>query len=224
MLSRDWPRDASRRMTAHRISYSLWHGWNHGKNVGKDPPSLPSKLINIIFVLVFLIMLPTHRRYERNLQKLCSFFAKGECNRGSLCPFRHEAPRDRNDPLSKQNTKDRFFGTNDPVASGMMKHQREKTEKRRAELLARGGVGDERAVSTLYVRFASDESGRILDLGFVASWRRRGERRINNVGSACAGRGCHTQAWCFGVGSAVRGSVPYYPSANPGRLGSAPST
>lgn len=95
-------------------------------------------------------------RYERNLPKLCSFFAKGECTRGSLCPFRHEMPRDRNDPLSKQNTKDRFFGTNDPVASGMMRRQKEKAEKRHAELKARGGDGDERAVSTLYVRFTDD--------------------------------------------------------------------
>lgn len=95
-------------------------------------------------------------RYERNLPKLCSFFAKGECNRGSQCPFRHELPRDKNDPLSKQNTKDRFFGTNDPVASGMIRRQKEKAEKRRAELKARGGDGDERAVSTLYVRFTDD--------------------------------------------------------------------
>lgn len=97
-------------------------------------------------------------RYERNLPKLCSFFAKGECTRGSLCPFRHETPRDRNDPLSKQNTKDRFFGTNDPVASGMMRRQKEKAEKRHAELKARGGEGDERAVSTLYVRFTDDNA------------------------------------------------------------------
>ena len=40
----------------------------------------------------------------------------------------------------------------------MMKRQRKKAEKRCAELLARGGEGDERAVSTLYVRFASEES------------------------------------------------------------------
>eukprot|EP00984_Skeletonema_dohrnii_P038142 scaffold41023_cov122-Skeletonema_dohrnii-CCMP3373.AAC.3 len=97
-------------------------------------------------------------RYERNLPKLCSFFAKGECNRGSQCPFRHELPRDKNDPLSKQNTKDRFFGTNDPVASGMVRRQKEKAEKRRAELKARGGDGDERAVSTLYVRFTDEGS------------------------------------------------------------------
>ena len=98
-------------------------------------------------------------RYERNLPKLCSFFAKGECNRGTQCPFRHEMPRDKNDPLGKQNSKDRFFGNNDPVAGGMMKRQKEKAEKRRAELKARGGEGDERAVSTLYVRFTDDNGG-----------------------------------------------------------------
>lgn len=97
-------------------------------------------------------------RYERNLPKLCSFFAKGECNRGSLCPFRHEMPKDRNDPLSKQNTKDRFFGTNDPVAQKMMGRQKDRAEKRRAELKARGD-GDERAVSTLYVRFSDSDAG-----------------------------------------------------------------
>mmetsp|Transcript_23528 Transcript_23528/g.40137 ORF Transcript_23528/g.40137 Transcript_23528/m.40137 type:complete len:414 (-) Transcript_23528:142-1383(-) len=101
-------------------------------------------------------------RYERNLPKLCSFFAKGECNRGMQCPFRHEMPRDRNDPLSKQNTKDRFFGNNDPVAGGMLRRQKEKAEKRRAELKARGGEGDERAVSTLYVRFV-DEGKRVAE-------------------------------------------------------------
>lgn len=94
--------------------------------------------------------------YERNLPKLCSFFAKGECNRGKQCPFRHEMPRDRNDPLSKQNTKDRFFGSNDPVALRMMGKKKEKAEKRRAELKARGGEGDERAVATLYVRFTDE--------------------------------------------------------------------
>eukprot|EP00580_Thalassiosira_gravida_P000384 CAMPEP_0201617480 /NCGR_PEP_ID=MMETSP0492-20130828/36464_1 /ASSEMBLY_ACC=CAM_ASM_000837 /TAXON_ID=420259 /ORGANISM="Thalassiosira gravida, Strain GMp14c1" /LENGTH=371 /DNA_ID=CAMNT_0048085759 /DNA_START=56 /DNA_END=1167 /DNA_ORIENTATION=+ len=101
-------------------------------------------------------------RYERNLPKLCSFFAKGECNRGLQCPFRHEMPRDRNDPLSKQNTKDRFFGTNDPVAGGMMRRQKEKAEKRHAELKARGGEGDERAVSTLYVRFTDEGTNKTI--------------------------------------------------------------
>mmetsp|Transcript_29333 Transcript_29333/g.64659 ORF Transcript_29333/g.64659 Transcript_29333/m.64659 type:complete len:460 (-) Transcript_29333:102-1481(-) len=98
-------------------------------------------------------------RYERNLPKLCSFFARGECDRGTNCPFRHEMPRDRNDPLSKQNTKDRFYGTSDPVADKMLGRQKARQEKRREEAKARGVDGDERAVSTLYVRY-SDRQGR----------------------------------------------------------------
>ena len=72
-------------------------------------------------------------RYERNLPKLCSFFSRGECNRGSNCPFRHEMPKDRNDPLSKQNTKDRFYGTNDPVANKMEASMKAKERKHAAE-------------------------------------------------------------------------------------------
>ena len=99
-------------------------------------------------------------RYERNLPKLCSFFAKGECDRGSTCPFRHEMPRDRNDPLSKQNTKDRFYGTADPVAEKMMGRQKALQRKRAEEAAARGGgAGDERAVSTLYVRYSDRGEG-----------------------------------------------------------------
>ena len=46
--------------------------------------------------------------YERNLPHICSFFARGECTRGDECPYRHEMPRSRDDPLSHQNIKDRF--------------------------------------------------------------------------------------------------------------------
>jgi hypothetical protein len=58
--------------------------------------------------------------YERNLAKLCSFFAKGECNRGSECPYRHEMPRDADDPLAKQSMKDRYYGTEDPLAAKIL--------------------------------------------------------------------------------------------------------
>ena len=34
---------------------------------------------------------------------------------------RHEMPTDPNDPLSKQNMKDRYYGVNDPVADKMMR-------------------------------------------------------------------------------------------------------
>jgi pre-mRNA-splicing factor RBM22/SLT11 len=49
-------------------------------------------------------------RYERNLPKLCSFYARGECDRGSSCPFRHEMPRDRADPMSKVRRVEGFWG------------------------------------------------------------------------------------------------------------------
>src|SRR5690554_2366697 len=57
--------------------------------------------------------------YERNLAKLCSFFARGECNRGEDCPFRHEMPKP-DGPLARQNIRDRYAGTNDPVAAKML--------------------------------------------------------------------------------------------------------
>ncbi|CAO1631750.1 unnamed protein product [Parajaminaea phylloscopi] len=58
------------------------------------------------------------QNYNRNKPHLCSFYAKGECKRGDLCPFRHELPV--NNELSKQNISDRFYGRNDPVAKKML--------------------------------------------------------------------------------------------------------
>lgn len=56
--------------------------------------------------------------YKRNRQHLCSFYAKGACNRGDECPYRHELPVDND--LAKQNIKDRYYGSNDPVARKML--------------------------------------------------------------------------------------------------------
>jgi pre-mRNA-splicing factor RBM22/SLT11 len=91
-------------------------------------------------------------RYERNLAKLCSFFAKGECNRGASCPFRHELPRDRNDPMSKQSTRDRFYGSSDPVANKILGRQRRKEEEVKKE----DAEGYDKARATLYLRFQGD--------------------------------------------------------------------
>lgn len=54
--------------------------------------------------------------YKRNAPKICTFYLKGMCKRGEECPYRHEKPTDPDDPLSQQNRRDRYFGTNDPVA------------------------------------------------------------------------------------------------------------
>jgi pre-mRNA-splicing factor RBM22/SLT11 len=97
-------------------------------------------------------------RYERNLPKLCSFFARGECNRGADCPFRHEMPRDRNDPLSKQNTKDRFHGQNDPAAAKLWARlkAKEAEEQKKSTNSEGNDDGFEQAKATLYLRFQGD--------------------------------------------------------------------
>ena len=73
--------------------------------------------------------------YKRNRPHICSFYAKGECNRGDECPYRyvllvpillaptltphrHEMPVQNE--LSKQNIQDRYHGRNDPVAKKIM--------------------------------------------------------------------------------------------------------
>jgi pre-mRNA-splicing factor RBM22/SLT11 len=63
--------------------------------------------------------------YERNRAPICSFWLKGNCNRSTKCPFRHEKP-DENSELSKQNIKDRYYGVNDPVAKKMLKKMESK--------------------------------------------------------------------------------------------------
>lgn len=61
--------------------------------------------------------------YKRNMSHLCSFFAAGTCNRGKLCPYRHEMPT--TGPLAKQNIKDRYYGQNDPVAEKILRKRQD---------------------------------------------------------------------------------------------------
>ncbi|CAG8527121.1 3794_t:CDS:10 [Paraglomus occultum] len=60
----------------------------------------------------------TEPYYKRNRPHICSFFVKGTCKRGDECPYRHEAPEENE--LSHQNIKDRYYGTNDPVAKKIL--------------------------------------------------------------------------------------------------------
>lgn len=79
--------------------------------------------------------------YKRNLAHYCSFYARGECNRGVLCPFRHEMPPGGD--LAKQNFKDRYYGNNDPVARKML-----------GRLRGAGGVllpPEDKSITTLWI-------------------------------------------------------------------------
>ncbi|KAF9428182.1 RNA binding motif protein 22 [Podila epigama] len=64
----------------------------------------------------------TEPYYKRNRQHICSFFVKGNCTRGAECPYRHEMPQEGE--LKHQNIKDRYYGTNDPVARKIMSGSR----------------------------------------------------------------------------------------------------
>lgn len=70
--------------------------------------------------------------YKRNLPHICSFWVKGECKRGDECPYRHEMPTDPDNPLSKQNIKDRYHGTRDPVAQRILAKAAEADRQERA--------------------------------------------------------------------------------------------
>jgi len=69
-------------------------------------------------------------QYERNLPKVCSFFSKGECNRGDRCPFRHEMPREGSNGNMDEDIRNRFYGKNDNVAAGMADRASERAKAR----------------------------------------------------------------------------------------------
>lgn len=58
--------------------------------------------------------------YRRNRAKICSFWVKGNCNRGDSCPFRHEKSDHADITLAAQNIQDRYYGTEDPFAKKIL--------------------------------------------------------------------------------------------------------
>lgn len=58
--------------------------------------------------------------YRRNRPRVCSFWQRGACSRGTTCPFVHE--EEEHDPdLANQNIRDRYMGKDDPVANKIIK-------------------------------------------------------------------------------------------------------
>lgn len=69
--------------------------------------------------------------YKKNQAHVCSFFVKGECNRGDLCPYRHQNITDEDLESMKKGVnideriKERFKGINDPIAKKILSKVRE---------------------------------------------------------------------------------------------------
>ena len=93
--------------------------------------------------------------YKRNQAKICSFFVKGECNRGAECPYRHEMPPENQAELNKQNYHDRYYGVNDPVANKMMK---------RAADMPKQAPPVDQTVMTLYIGGIDPETTKEADV------------------------------------------------------------
>ncbi|KAJ3227528.1 RNA binding motif protein 22 [Clydaea vesicula] len=87
---------------------------------------------------------------QRNKPHICSFFVKGECNRGDECPYRHEQPLPKSE-LSKQNIKDRYHGENDPVAKKIL----DKSSGRGGEATLK--APDDLNVTSLYISGIDDD-------------------------------------------------------------------
>lgn len=69
---------------------------------------------------------------KRNQAHVCTFYIKGECNRGKACPFRHTDITDEDlENLKKgggsidQKIRDRFHGINDPIARKILDRVKE---------------------------------------------------------------------------------------------------
>ena len=63
---------------------------------------------------------------KRNKPKVCTFYIRGLCNRGTLCPYRHEDINDEDlESLKKgvnidKRIRERFHGINDPIAKKIL--------------------------------------------------------------------------------------------------------
>jgi len=78
--------------------------------------------------------------YKRNEARICSFFVKGQCNRGQDCPFRHELPE--GGELANQRLRDRFHGENDPLAKKILRRGEEELKLQPPE---------DKSITTLYL-------------------------------------------------------------------------
>jgi hypothetical protein len=72
---------------------------------------------------------------QRNQAHVCSFFVRGQCNRGKTCPYRHSDISDQDlDQMKKgygaidDKIRDRYHGINDPVANKILSKIKEKSK------------------------------------------------------------------------------------------------
>ncbi|KAG0175619.1 RNA binding motif protein 22 [Apophysomyces sp. BC1015] len=95
-----------------------YYAQNMANKVEEDKNSYDTSKMSTANHEVLRKLARTEPYYKRNRPHICSFFVKGECNRGDECPYRHEAPGESE--VGQQNIKNRYYGSNDPVAKKML--------------------------------------------------------------------------------------------------------
>ena len=93
--------------------------WAHETNKNIDQLSLPYGKESANEMLEKLAR--KQPNYGRNEPHYCSFYAKGACNRGKYCPYKHELPPEG----PPQPFEDRYEGIEDPVAEKILKRVKE---------------------------------------------------------------------------------------------------
>lgn len=85
--------------------------------------------------------------YDRNRPHICSFYVKGQCKRGDLCPYRHEMPKEFEYHGIKR-FRDRFYGVDDSVADKILSN---------APKLPKEAIPDDPSIVSLYLTPVTEE-------------------------------------------------------------------
>lgn len=104
--------------------------WANNVNADIDKLELPYKDVKLQGALAEIAKKfgPSSRR---NLPKVCTFYVRGLCTRGTACPYRHENINDDDlESLKKgvnidEKIRDRFHGVNDPIAKKILDRVKE---------------------------------------------------------------------------------------------------
>ena len=86
---------------------------------------------------------------HRNDSKPCTYYVRGECNRGNACSYSHDAPS-HDSTLAKQSITDRYNGKNDPVALKLLNNQSNNARHHNASSAA-SIAPDDQSITTLFI-------------------------------------------------------------------------
>lgn len=92
--------------------------------------------------------------YKKNKPPICTFWIRGACTRAD-CPYRpcngdYDMPElSSSHTLRNQNMKDRYYGTNDPVAKQMLNRMNSSSSNKASKLIP----PEDTSITTLYVGF-----------------------------------------------------------------------